>query len=171
VKPIEEYDVTLDGGGVYGLYNSYGHLPSLLALIMVGSPIPYDYELGKKRKEKVQVSITRIDVFKDTLKEKIGEDTVEDLLKTLNPLEFYRRIESEDLNHLTIVKTVYIGEDETFKVIVGARAAAWGEKYKGKLKSIGKITKVIFGGKTAVDIPTDLKIYNATLKEKMINET
>lgn len=167
MKPIEEYDVTLDSGNVFGLYNSYGHLPSLLALIMIGTPLPYDYE-GDKPKEQRQVEIKNIDPLKITLHEEIQGATVEKLLKTLTPIEFYQAIEDEDIAHLTLVKEVFKGDDKPFKLVVGARAAVWGMNYRGKIKSDGNIVKVSFGD-NSVNVPDDMIILHEALLGRITN--
>ncbi len=167
MKPIEEYDVTLDSGNVFGLYNSYGHLPSLLALIMIGTPIPYDYE-GDKPKGQRQVEIKNIDPLKDTLHEEIQGVTVEKLLKTLSPIEFYQAIENEDITHLTLVKEVFKGDAEPFKLVVGARAAVWGINYRGRVKSKGNVVKVSFGD-NSVNVPDDMIIFHEALSGRMTN--
>lgn len=165
IKPIEEYDVTLDTGEVFGIHQSYGHIPPLLALIVLGTPLAYHYE-GNKPKEKRQVTITNIDAFKTTLGEKIGSQFVETLLVKMNPLEFYEEISDFELSHLTVVQEIYSGDQAPFKAIVGARAAAWGLNYKGKISSEGNITKVSFGGsKTGMKVPEELVMLHAGMRK------
>ncbi len=160
-KPIEEYDVTLDSGHVFGLYKSYGHLPSLMALVMIGTPLPYDYE-GNKPKGKRQVEIKKIEPLKATLLEEIGGVTVEDMLKSLSPIDFYKAIEDEDLRHLTLIKELFKGDDRPFKLVVGARAATWGMNYRGKLKSNKNVINVSFGN-NAVQVPRSMVILHEAL--------
>ncbi|MCK4814498.1 hypothetical protein KA005_01905, partial [bacterium] len=87
-KPIEEYNVHTDKGFTCGLYENYGNEPALLALIMISSPLPYDYEGDTPEMEK-RVSINNLEPLKATLKEFLLGKSIEDLLCTLTPLEFY----------------------------------------------------------------------------------
>jgi len=169
IKSVKEYDVVMDSGNIYGLYQSYSHNPPLLALILIGTPIPYEYE-GTMEPGKCQVVIKHIDVFKDTLEEIIGQYTISGLLKSLNPLEFYDKIKEYDLSELPIVKFVYHNDQDQFKVMVGARAAAWGLSYKGAVGHKGNVTAVQFGGsKQSLDVPEDLQVLHHTLLGRYAN--
>ena len=81
VKPIEEYDVHTDKGFTSGLYANYGNEPALLALIMISSPLPYDYE-GDKAAMKRQVAINNLEPLRHTLKTLLMGELIEDLLCT-----------------------------------------------------------------------------------------
>jgi hypothetical protein len=164
-KPIEEYDVMLEGC-YYGLFASYGHNPELLAFIMAATPIPYDYE-GDKPAGKRQVDFKNIDVFTTGLKELLDGRTVGHWLREKNPLELYELITtSADTPHLSLVKDIFSGKREAFEYVVGARAAAWGLNFKGKMASEGNVTKVNFGGtKSTIKVPGKLVAYHQHLKE------
>lgn len=162
-KPIEEYDVHTDTGFTSGLYKNYGGEPALLALIMISSPLPYDYEGDKPELER-QVMINNPEPLRESLNEVISGETIEHLLKTLTPLKFYEHLmaaHEEELSGLPVVKNYFNGKVELFRNLVGARAAAWALDYKGKIATKGNVTQVNFG-KPTLNIPEHLiKFHNA----------
>ena len=163
--PIEKYDVEVDGNR-YGMYSNYGHLPALLALIAIGTPMMYDWEEGVPMMKR-RVELTNVQVFLETLKCEVGGKTIKELLETLDPLGFYAAIENESLAHLPIVKEVLGGTDGLFKLVVGARAAGWALNYRGKLSTTGKVTKVSFGGKVqSIEVSPALKAMHIALKKE-----
>jgi len=167
--PIEKYDTEIDGE-IFGMFSSYGHQPALFALIALCTPLLYDWE-GDTPLMKRRVALRNIQDFTDTLKCKVKGVMVKDLLETLDPLRFYAHIKDESLEHFPLVKTVLSGDDNPFKLVVGARAAAWGLSYRGKLSTSGNVTKVSFGGKgQGMEVPPDLKLMHEILKEKMAND-
>lgn len=158
---VEKYNMEVDGNS-FGMYSSYGHLPALFALIAIGTPLLYDWE-GELEATKRRVKLTNAEVFLETLRCEIKCRTVETLLKTLDPLAFYEYIKAESLVDLPLVKDAFGSNEEIFKFVVGARSAAWGLSYRGKLSTTGKVIKVSFGG--GMKIPADLQEMHNALKE------
>jgi len=169
IKPIEEYNVTMPSGNVHGLHDSYGYNPALLALILIGTPLGYDYE-GNKPPGSRQVIIKNIESLKESLNFKLGADTVRDLLKTLNPIEFYNFIGPYDLLELPLVKVAYLSDQKLFKHMVGARAAAWGMNYRGSVTTKGKITMASFGGHSSIGVSAGLQEMDRVMREEYANE-
>ncbi len=142
IKPVEEYTTP---GTPVGLYESYYTKPKVLALIMIGTPLPFDFE-GDKPEGERRVAFKDPIWVEETLLGRIKGTTIGKLLTTLSPMEFYEFIEHEDLTHLPIVREYYKGLDTPFKYMVGARAVAWATHYRGVVER-GKVIKVNFGGK------------------------
>lgn len=168
-KPLEEYTI-IHGGFPMGLYHEYGYDKYLLALIMIATYFPYDYEIPIQT-GKIRVTIKDIDPFRKTLTEEVDGVEVKTLLDTLNPVEFHTYIQDKDLTHLSIVKNIFEGNDNSLKLIVGARAGNWALNYRGKVSSSGKVVKVRFGrmNELAVAMPAELEKLNRTLKEELYN--
>lgn len=164
-KPIEEYDVTFNGT-TYGLYSEYGHKPEVLALLLLITPFGYDYELQDVATGEHRVGMRNIEVVEHTLESVIEGVTVKEHLQQLNPLEFYKLIASSDVTHLPIVEQNFVGNQETFEFIVGARAATWAEHYKGEVGRTGNVVRVNFGGtKNLIEVPEIIKMYEQTIKQ------
>jgi len=167
-KPIEEYDVHTAEGFTSGLYKNYGGEPALLALIMIGSPLPYDYEGDKPEMER-QVVFTNLEPMRHTLKTLLMGELIEDLLCTSTPMEFYELLMAapeDEIAGLPIVKNYYAGNVALFRSLVGARAAAWALDYKGKVATKGNMTQVNFG-KPTVAVPEHLAKFHQALKGRI----
>ncbi len=160
-KPIEEYVITILNGQQVGLYATYIHNPPLLALVMIGTPLAYKYELSADN-GKCIVSINDERPYLKTLNEVVKGKTVNFLLESLNPLEFFGWVRDEDLSHLSIIKEVCQGKQQVFKTMVAARVAAWAENYKGELCRKGNVISVAFNG---VTVDEKLTLLNKAMKE------
>ena len=166
IKPIEEYDVRLENGEVYGLYQSYGYRPDLLALVMLATPFPYDYE-GDVLPLKRRVCLKDISSLEKSLPFEIDGRTLSVILKTLNPIEICKLLRLVDLTTLPMVVKFFDGDPKIVYDIVGARSAAWALSYRGKISTAGKIKRVAFGGaKTVFDILSEDLALHKVLQEK-----
>lgn len=161
VKPIEEYVVEYDGT-VYGIYEEYKYEPELLSLIMISTAIPYDYEIPGVPPEYVSVSVGLIEPYYKTLDEEIDGVRVGDLLSVMNPLEFFKLIDTVDLSHLSLVREVFIRKDVDLSMwlpmLIAARAAEWAVNYRGETETKGNVVSVNFKrGLTISDYVLDRK--------------
>lgn len=146
--PIEKYSVVM-GGHQFGLYDTYINRPTLLALICMTTPLPFDYEgcreLGNRR---VELSPETEEALSQTLATEFCGRTVEEHLTTLTPLEFYELIQSALTINLPVVNALLRGSERAFRLITCARATAWALNYRGKVPSKGKTINIAFRGLT-----------------------
>lgn len=163
-KPIGKYNVTMPSGNVHGLENSYGHKPKLLAFILIALPVGYEYE-GNKPPAARTVSVTHADVLEACLDFKLGVTTLGDKLSSSTPMEFYEWIKDLDLSELPVIKSLYRNNQETLKLVIGARAVAWKLNYKGVLGRKGNVIKVSFGGKVGGIPPVLLQAHKKMMED------
>lgn len=132
-QPLRHYNGIGLKGLQLGLYSSYEDNPDLLALIMIGSLFPFEYEKGTKiyPQEKRTATLAMETHYADTLDNEINGVKVRKLLKKFNPVEFYKHIKELDLSDLKIVK-IHGYNQELFKLAVSARATAWAMVTKGQ---------------------------------------
>ena len=91
--------------------------------------------------------------------------TVEHLLETLNPLDFWEFMINQDLDNLPIVKGLLGGSVPALILILSARATAWALNYRGPLKSHGNVLRVAFGG---ITVPNTMKESYEKLKKEFM---
>ncbi len=168
--PLEMYTVEVDGEK-YGLYESHGHDPALFALILLTSPVGYDYELMVKDPMEYKSRIDNIEPYTETLNCDVFGKKIRYMLEENDPLEMYYALQDRPdlVSVLPMVDGVFKGSVSHFLSMVGARAANWALERKGtvnKDRSRGKIIHIDFGKPS---IPETLVELNKTFKE-MWNE-
>lgn len=165
-KPIQEYDVVLNGERC-GLYSIYESEPDLLAAALIFTPVGYDYEHDKpEEKRTAQFGIKTEESLRQTLMSEVSGDLVKTLLESLTPMEFYERMKYEDTSHLPLVREYYDGKSSTLSVMMGARAAVWAKNYRGRLQSSGA-GKVISAAFSGMKVPQDLINQERLLREEL----
>ena len=161
--PIEEYGVTVDGYRV-GLYDTYMDRPTLLALICMVTPLPFDYEGCRKiNNRRVQLMPEAEGSLMLTLACELGGKTVEHLLETLNPLDFWNYIHQQDVERLPIVRGMLGGSVDALMLITAARATAWALHYRGPVGQHRNVFQLAFRG---ITVPDKMKESYEKLKEE-----
>lgn len=168
-KPIEEYDVTVLGHRV-GLYSSYCHNPQLLALIMLATPLPYDYEAEGVPDHAKRVEVHPIEALIESLYFEIAGQPLGVILSTMNPLDAANLMRLADLSGLPLVAQTYQGIDiKFFYSLLGARAASWALNYRGGVSRAGNVITASFGGsRTAFQVSAEDIYLHETLTKRGI---
>lgn len=146
--PIEKYSVVMEGYQ-FGLYDTYINRPTLLALICMTTPLPFDYEgCREPGKRRVELPPATEEALVRTLATEFCGRTIEEHLTTLNPLEFHELIRSVDAISLPVIDALLGGSAGAFRLITSARATAWALNYRGRVPSSGKTINIAFRGLT-----------------------
>ena len=139
-KPPEEYMVTLPSGGVYGLWDTYGHDPELFNLISRVSPAMFMYEPGFDIPPGAVIVTLDKDVedkIVDTLDKRVLGLTVREILHYYSPEDMLELFSKEDVSHLPI-------NDPVLNTIMIMRVSQHRHHYRGLLDSDDKVSKVKF---------------------------
>lgn len=171
-KPIASYEIQTEFG-VMGLFNTYKHdTPELLAAMLLFTVAGYGYELEGFPEDRLLVSFTPsiFAAFEESLDCRVNGITLRAHLQLLNPLEMYQLLGNatdEELADMPLVDTLFSGNRQTMMLIVGARTAAWAERYRGAVSKTSNVVKVAFGGQFPV--PDELHKLNSHVKGLLLN--
>lgn len=163
-QSMENYNVTLNGVTV-GVYDTYRNNPELLALLLIATPVGYDYEGNKPPAERI-CQLNNDGIFEESLWHQIGDNKIVDYLRWLDPLEFYEEMSTasiDEINTIPFVDKILGGNGDLFLTNVGARAAAWAINFRGRRKTKGKQIQVAFQG---IKVEEKLKEFHNAMKEE-----
>ena len=124
-QKLEAYNWESDAGS-FGIYETYKSRPALLAIVLLMTTTPFQYEYRSivpppKRFGNIEASVEGL--LTDTLYSTIGGKMVMTLIQTLTPLEFLQYLDGFTLHHLPIRK--FYNTDAGLLVVIQARVSAW----------------------------------------------